>query len=480
MSKLYVFAIGGSGSRVLRSLTMLMASGVGTSSEIVPVIIDPDVSNGDRIRTEELIRLYESIRAKLSFNKSLKNRFFSTDVSSINRNGVYATSLQGTAGIEYEKWLKLDTMSPENQALTRMLFSNANLSSSMDVGFKGNPNIGSIVLSQLTNQGGDFKTFENNFVQGDKVFIISSIFGGTGASGFPLLLKTFRTSSNKALTNAPIGAVSLLPYFNLKDNSKSSIKADSFISKTKAALNYYEKNVTGNNTLDDMYYLGDDFTSKTYNNCDGGNDQQNDAHVIELLAALSVMDFDSKPIKAPTQSRSTTFHEFGLQSPQPDEIIFSDLGNKTRDIIRRPLTQMSLLNSYLNNRDLDHRKAQRWAKDRGAILGESLFNSEFYSNYATFKDLFGEWLSELGDNKIGFKPIKDYNNVKGDALKIVHDIEPQYSFWGIFSKTGFDLIDVKLDKNLRKIEQNLSAPQTFMELFYSTTLELCTKKLKIN
>lgn len=68
-----------------------------------------------------------------------------------------------------------------------------------------------------------------------------------------------RTNSNTALANAPIGAVSLLPYFNLKTDKKSSIQADSFITKAKAALNYYEKNVTGNNTLDDMYYLGDDF-----------------------------------------------------------------------------------------------------------------------------------------------------------------------------------------------------------------------------
>ena len=291
MSKLYVFAIGGSGSRVLRSLTMLMASGVGTSNEIVPIIIDPDTPNGDRVRTEELLRLYESIRAELSFNDSVKNRFFSTELGSINKNGVFTIPIHGTSGIAYENWLNLNTMSPENQALARMLFSNANLSSKMDVGFKGNPNIGSVVLNQLTKQRGDFNTFETNYVKGDKVFIISSIFGGTGASGFPLLLKTFRTSTNKALAQAPIGAVSLLPYFNLKDNPKSSIKADSFITKAKAALNYYEKNVTGNKTLDDMYYLGDDISSKSYDNCDGGDEQQNDAHVIELLAALSILDY---------------------------------------------------------------------------------------------------------------------------------------------------------------------------------------------
>ena len=40
MSKLYVFGIGGTGSRVLRSLTMLLASGVECKADtIVPIII---------------------------------------------------------------------------------------------------------------------------------------------------------------------------------------------------------------------------------------------------------------------------------------------------------------------------------------------------------------------------------------------------------------------------------------------------------
>lgn len=55
MSKLYVFAIGGSGSRVLRSLTMLLSSGVHTNYEIVPMIVDPDQSNGDLVRTVDVM-----------------------------------------------------------------------------------------------------------------------------------------------------------------------------------------------------------------------------------------------------------------------------------------------------------------------------------------------------------------------------------------------------------------------------------------
>ena len=59
---LYVFAIGGSGSRVLRSLTMLLAAGVKMESKIIPIIIDPDVSNGDLDRTVSCLRQYEEIR----------------------------------------------------------------------------------------------------------------------------------------------------------------------------------------------------------------------------------------------------------------------------------------------------------------------------------------------------------------------------------------------------------------------------------
>ena len=58
----------------------------------------------------------------------------------------------------------------------------------MKVGFKGNPNIGSIVLNQFTRSN-EYKEFAQSFNDGDAIFIINSIFGGTGASGFPLLLK---------------------------------------------------------------------------------------------------------------------------------------------------------------------------------------------------------------------------------------------------------------------------------------------------
>ena len=52
-----------------------------------------------------------------------------------------------------------------------------------------------------------------------------------------------------------VGAVTVFPYFSLEDPSTTSSDIDSanFITKTKAALAYYEKNVNP----DYLYYIGD-------------------------------------------------------------------------------------------------------------------------------------------------------------------------------------------------------------------------------
>ena len=194
MSKLYIFGIGGTGSRVLRSLTMMMAAGVKIGAdEIIPIIIDPDAANADLTRAVTLMNNYRNVRKYLNFPKESKNTFFRKELGQISAN--YTLRINDTDDKTFQSFIELPSMNRANQAMCRMLFSEKNLSSHMDVGFKGNPNIGSVVLNQIVNSE-DFKAFANSYEQGDKIFIISSIFGGTGASGFPLLLKTLRTGNS--------------------------------------------------------------------------------------------------------------------------------------------------------------------------------------------------------------------------------------------------------------------------------------------
>ena len=258
MAKLYVFGIGGTGARVIRSLTMLLASGVKIDAdEIIPVIIDPDRANGDTTRTVELLKSYVKIRTDLKFDGGKANRFFETKIN-LDINPSVFLPIEDTQDKRFDEYIGYNGLSKSNRALASMLFSKKNLNADMQVGFKGNPNIGSVVLNQIQSSQ-IFRNVISSIQQNDRIFIISSIFGGTGASGFPLLIKNIRQAdqhiNNYAIArSASIGAITVLPYFGLKDDPDSAIDSSSFISKTKAALSYYERNLNEANVL---YYIAD-------------------------------------------------------------------------------------------------------------------------------------------------------------------------------------------------------------------------------
>ena len=82
MAKLYIFGIGGTGSRVLRSFTMMMAAGVKLNAdEIVPIIIDPDVANADLTRTVQLMNNYRTLRSGLTFTPDTRATFFRKEIA---------------------------------------------------------------------------------------------------------------------------------------------------------------------------------------------------------------------------------------------------------------------------------------------------------------------------------------------------------------------------------------------------------------
>src|SRR5262245_1564926 len=88
--RVFIFGIGGTGSRVLRSLTMLLASGVKINQKaltVVPIVIDTDAHNGDTSRTRDVLRNYYNIR-KNFVNKTANSQtdcFFNTEIRSFTR-----------------------------------------------------------------------------------------------------------------------------------------------------------------------------------------------------------------------------------------------------------------------------------------------------------------------------------------------------------------------------------------------------------
>lgn len=123
MARLFVFGIGGTGARVLRSLTMLMASGVQVGvDEICPILIDPDAGNADLTRTTSLLNLYMSINSKLT--QPNKNKFFKTAFVPLVPN--YYLELKDTSSMTFADYMGLNTMDLAGKSMMEMLFSKKN------------------------------------------------------------------------------------------------------------------------------------------------------------------------------------------------------------------------------------------------------------------------------------------------------------------------------------------------------------------
>lgn len=464
MSKLYVFGIVGTGSRVLRSFTMMLAAGVKIgANEIVPIIIDPDVSNADLTRTVTLMNTYRAVRSELQFSDEDENMFFRKELSQVLGN--YTLRIHDTDDKTFQQFIDLPSMDKANKAMMKILFSDKNLNSSMDVGFKGNPNIGSVVLNQIVKSV-DFEDFANSFEVDDKIFIISSIFGGTGASGFPLLLKTLRTgdsfSNHDLINNAEIGAITILPYFKLKSDDASEIDSSTFISKTKSALAYYENNISKNGSIDALYYLADDITN-TYDNHEGGTAQENDAHLIEFLAATAIVDFSNK------QHPNTVNKELGLKDIE-DVVSFNSFYDTQKHLLFAPLTQFILMTNCLDNK-FDYFSSTAFNANNGNF--EDLYDSTFMSELRNLLVKYYEWLKEMKGNK---RSLDLFNLNTGDKpFELVTGVNP-VKIMSMYS--NYDLIIGRLNSSVKKCKSK-GQKNKFLEMFYIGTRTLVKDKFKM-
>lgn len=481
MAKLFVFGIGGTGSRVLRSLTMLLASGVKVGVDrIVPIIIDPDEANADLTRTITLMDLYQKISSSLHYGApndrdqeaDEREFFFRTGIEKLSQEAGYKLQVRDTADKTFEEFIGLPSMSKANQAITRMLFSDANLSSSMRVGFKGNPNIGSVVLNQLAYSDG-FRDFANDFSEGDKIFIVSSIFGGTGASGFPLLLKTLREgtqSPNHALLkSAPIGAISILPYFKLEQEETSSIDSSTFLSKARSALSYYENNLQGERGLDALYFLADE-ARKTYENNEGGELQKNNAHLIEMLAATAIVDFSNYEVNE--ENRATQYYELGVKDTGRSDITFHTFCDELQKMLYGPLVRFRMMANALTDSYNGIYSTDR--VDANKKHFSSIHDSRFMRDLRDFLTRYKNWTNEMKDNDRTLKLFE--SDCESKPFELVSEVKPKKKLLPL--KQNHELIIDRLNGTAGKCTSG-ELESKYLEMFYRVTKELVNQRLTL-
>lgn len=434
MGKLYLFAIGGTGSRVLKSLTMLFASGCSLGNDydtIIPIVLDPDLQNGDMNRTRDLIGYYQNVQKEVSspekFFKQKIQALSSVDGSNVDNKILYTINTQEQ---DFGDFINYHNQSRDNQYFLNLLFSKKNRESDLSVGFKGNPNMGAVVLNKFI-MSEDFQNFEKVFTSNDSIFIVSSIFGGTGAAGFPLVLKKLRSSSNSDVRTAKIGALSLQPYFTVLNNDNSEIDSSTFNEKAKAALGYYKRSILDTNLLDSFYIIGYD-TPKAISNSEGAESQRNNANFIELACALSIFDF------CKSQDPKGTIKEFGVENYElPLKPIC--LGGYDKDLTYMPMSKFKLMSNYLRTSINNNTSWRKNFKD--------LENNTGYESLMKVVDLYEEWITEMTKAEPKFEPFIDVsadnamNFINGRPIK-------QKLFFG--PSVNFKELDKNLNDSIDK------------------------------
>lgn len=488
MSKIYVFGIGGTGARVIRSLTMLLASGVKLGENIdtvIPVIIDQDRSNGDLTRTIALLKTYKSLHDQLKFGRNSKSEFFKTNIDDLNTS--FRMQVADVADKDFQSYIKYLNLDTRNKALVSLLFSKKNLEARMDVGFKGNPNMGSVVLNNFSTEAdNDLGSILESFQSGDKIFIISSIFGGTGTAGFPLLLKTLRQAQSSQLpsaalvANAPIGAITVLPYFGVQHDEDSEINMDSFMSKAKAALSYYRDNLN----TDVLYYISDKL-SKNYDNHEGDSAQRNNAHFVEMVAALSIIDFCKNNVQ---HDGSKSFKEFGFNEDKP-VVSIRTLADSTRALVGKPLISMFIFEKFYKEH-LKNTWENAWAKDfsytdddNEGKMDSTVMSHDFFVKLTKFlKDFDNEWLREMANNSRAFRPF-NLETCGENIFNSIDGYEPKKTgFWGkLTSKNldGYEAIDNAIADISNDLHKKLPMYDYFMDVHWQAINKVLKSKFGI-
>ncbi|MBR4903872.1 MAG: hypothetical protein IKZ53_04310 [Selenomonadaceae bacterium] len=303
----YFISIGGTGAKVMESLTHLCIAGLLPENERLFIsAIDPDVGNGNLERTATALNNFNVFQ-----NLSVGNdtALFKNKISIVRPFPFNPTGHDKTLDDLIEFYHHNNT--PVGR-LYEVLYTKKERETTLNEGFRGHPSIGAAVLAKKFDEGSKLTSqIEKIIGEGDsvKIFLAGSVFGGTGAAGLPTIARLLRNNLADYADRISIGAVLILPYFSFTPidiNDELFARSENFLPNTKAALKYYSEK---ENLFDATYFVGDSVMTAVKEFSVGSANQRNEAHIVELYAALAAIDFFARPIKSPKIFKYICRHE---------------------------------------------------------------------------------------------------------------------------------------------------------------------------
>jgi hypothetical protein len=318
-SKIFVIGIGGTGMRCLESFVHMCSMGMCDGAKVVLLALDTDKDNGNFRRLKEVVKAYDKVKGIHRVHKPQKSTLFSAQLESF----FFSPDYSRMDSDNFSSIVDLPELRQSNQGfadIANLLFSKRVQEFNLRHGYRAQTHLGSFLMYHAileevaTNHVGDLAKFiisiHQELVANEKprIFVMGSVFGGTGASSIPVIPKAFNEAINilqpgASLQEAYFGAVLLTSYFTFRnpsrqfrDNQYVVATSDKFALNSQAAMMFFNDDATVKRTYQKFYMLGlqraDFVTDKNETETiTGGNRQENKPHFIELAAAFGAYHF---------------------------------------------------------------------------------------------------------------------------------------------------------------------------------------------
>jgi hypothetical protein len=293
----YVIGIGGTGAKCVEAFIHLCAAGLMPDNKsLFALFVDPDGSNGSLKRAETLLQNYYDCKQLKLGNSDL----FKTGLR-IAQPDVWSPLQDKPQRLD--QFFHYETLHQSTAAhLFDVLYSRKEKETSLDKGFRGHPSIGAAVMAAAVKLGTEepWATLRDQLGldirsgEGAKVMLFGSIFGGTGAAGVPTIgrLVSNEFSPQMRADRFQLGSVLMLPYFSFDPvrQERMRVDAENFLLSTQTALTYYHHQ-DELKVCNAVYLLGNETLKPMRASSIGGQQQENEPHLLEMYAALATIHF---------------------------------------------------------------------------------------------------------------------------------------------------------------------------------------------
>jgi len=395
MKQYFVLGIGGTGMRCIESLIHLCAIGMFDDTEIHLLALDTDSNNGNFARLKEVKESYCGAKGMDETNRTVhSNTFFSANIKYYEFCPDYETKSSFEAVFDYSNTRSVNSAEAD---LADLFLSKDVEKFNLRHGYRAQTHLGSMMMyhsiieAARSQKGNDLQRFLQQLTtacqnSNPRVFILGSVFGGTGASSIPIIPKALSEAAmivNNGAVNilgsAYFGSTLLTAYFNFNQPTDEEMKKQRIIAQSsKFALNsqvammFYDDDTTVKSTYQKFYMLGTDGMTwnpmqnqETRKTITGGAEQRNDSHYIELMSACAALDFLNEKDSTLAENKDNHSTDYLYRAiGDSGELEFQDFVGTDRDVEFAKRFGLLVAFALFNNGNCDFMEGLRTGKLR--------------------------------------------------------------------------------------------------------------------